>query len=76
MGFHVYGPGWSVRPVRALDADQQFHRGDRGDGSVVGAEDRVYVQFAALDRDEDACVEDYSPGHPRTSSLKADRRSA
>jgi hypothetical protein len=34
------------------------------------AEDRVHVEPAALDRDEDAGAGDYSPGHPRTSSLK------
>src|SRR5580704_18187764 len=73
---HADGARLAVRGIRALYADQEFHRGNRRDGGIVKAEDRIHVEPAALDRDEDAGVEDYSPGHPRTSSLKADRSSS
>ena len=50
---------WRCAVFRALDADQEFHRRNRRDGGIVKADDRVHVEPAALDRDEDAGVEDY-----------------
>jgi hypothetical protein len=64
-----------VRVVGTLDADEQFHGGDRRDGGVVSPQNSVDVQLAALDRDQNAGVEYYSPGQPRTSPLNAERRS-
>jgi hypothetical protein len=73
---HADGSGLAACLVRALDADQELHGGDRGDRGVVQTEEGVDVERASFERDEDAGVEDYSPGHPRTSSLKAEPSSA
>jgi hypothetical protein len=65
-----------VRFAGAFHARQELHRGDRRNGGIISAEHGIHVDRAALGRDKDAGVEDNSPGHPRTSLLKAERRSS
>lgn len=56
-------PCLAVRFVGAFHANQKVHRGDCRDDGVVNAEYAIHVERAALKGDEDAGVEDNSPGH-------------
>ncbi|MGH3181246.1 MAG: hypothetical protein ACRDOE_04965, partial [Streptosporangiaceae bacterium] len=60
--------------IGAFHSHEKFHRCDGSDRSIIGTESLVDVKLAALDRDEDTRVQNYSPGHPRTSFVNAETK--
>ena len=59
------GPCLAVRFVGAFYVNQKFHGGNCRDGGIINAKYSIHVKLAALDRDQNAGVEDNSPGHAR-----------